>query len=187
MVSGFSGLNLSIDDVVRLFPRPRLVQVMASGATCTTTAQREMGRVLAFDDGGALPSGRAFVTIGTRGGAWRLDGELHRDRRTGRAFVTVHRGARFNRRGEQRLVPPRNGVRLRAVGEPEWRRVEVLDLSRSGMQFTGRPWPLFSSVEIDGLGGSDPVRARVVRCADRTSALRFQRLLSDQVAAPASR
>lgn len=182
MGTGFSGLNLSIDDVVRLFPRPRSVQVSAAGNTCDATAQREMGRVLVIDDDGSIPNGRAFVTIGMAGGAWRLDGELHRDRRTGRAFLTVHRGARFNRRTETRLQPPANGVRIRAVGATDWRTLEVADLSRSGMRFAGHGWPMNSPIEIDGLSRCGIVRGRVVRTTVDGSGVRFQRLVDDVVA-----
>ena len=182
MVTGFSGLNLSIDDVVRLFPRPRSVQVSAAGSICDATAQREMGRVLVIDDDGSIPNGRAFVTIGMVGGAWRLDGELHRDRRTGRAFLTVHRGARFNRRSETRLHPPANGVRIRAVGASDWRAFDVVDLSRSGMRFAGHGWPMHSPIEIDGLSRGGIVRGRVVRTTGDGSGVRFQRLVDDVVA-----
>ena len=182
MVTGFSGLNLSIDDVVRLFPTPRSVQVSGAGTTCDATAQREMGRVLVIDDDGSTPNGRAFVTIGMAGCAWRLDGELHRDRRSGRAFLTVHRGARFNRRSETRLVPPAAGVRIRALGATDWRTLDVVDLSRSGMQFAGHEWPVHTPIEIDGLSRRGIVRGRVVRSTADGSGVRFQRLIDDVVA-----
>ena len=182
MGSQFNGLNLSVDDIVNLFPTPRTVQVIVEGASCEATAQREMGRVLVLDDKGVLPTGRGLVTVGGRGGAWRLDGDVHRDRKSGRVFVTVHRGARFNRRAEARLQPPRGGVKIRPVGVGEWRSLEVVNLSRSGMQFRGFQWPLFTPLEIDGLSRSGMVRGRIVRPADNGGGVRFQQLLNDLVA-----
>jgi hypothetical protein len=182
MGSQFNGLNLSIDDIVSLFPTPRSVHVTVDGASCDATAQREMGRVLVLDDKGLIPAGRATVTVGGRGGAWRLDGDVHRDGKSGRAFITVHRGARFNRRTEARLEPPRNGVRIRPIGTTEWQTLAVVDLSRSGMQFRGFQWPLLTPIEIDGLSRSGVVRGRIVRPADDGGGVRFQRLLDDLVA-----
>lgn len=187
MAPGFSGLNLTIDDVARLFPRACRVRVSAGGTECAATARRELGRVLEITDDGTTPPGRAFVTVGTETGAWRLDGTLHRDRRTGTAFITVHRGARFNRRSQSRLAPAVGTVFARVLdddiqrtadpGDSDWSSIEVIDRSRSGLSYTGVTWALWTRLEILGIDAATTVTGRVVRSRDDYSAIRFEHLV----------
>jgi hypothetical protein len=187
MALGFSGLNLSIDDVATLFPRACQVRVSGGGTECIATARRELGRVLEITDDGTTPPGRAFVTVGTEAGAWRLDGTLHRDRRTGTAFITVHRGARFNRRSQSRLEPGTATVFARAVNEDArrtadpgnsgWSSIDVIDRSRSGLSYTGAAWAMWTRLEILGIDAATTVIGRVVRSKDDYSAVRFEHLV----------
>jgi hypothetical protein len=68
------------------------------------------------------------------------------------------------------------------VGSTDWRTLDVVDLSRSGMRFAGHEWPMYTPIEIDGLSPRGIVRGRVVRTTVEGSGVRFQRLIDDVVA-----
>ena len=179
MAAGFTGLNLSIDDVARLFPMPTTVRVSSEGVECEALARRELGRVLEIDDNGVLPRGKAYLTLGTESGAWRIHGALHRDRRSGWAFFTVHQGARFNRRSESRLPVGSRQLFVREAGVGDWYEVSAVDLSRSGMAIDGAPWAPWTRLEVVGIDSeAEPTFGRVVRNDDGHCALRFERLTS---------
>lgn len=179
MANGRVGIGVSIEDVARLFDHPRQVTLSIGGRSREVMAQHDEGRVLAILDDGTSPTGQASVTLAVERSSWRLEGMLERDRSTNAPFLTIDRGYRFERRIETRHEVPPAMVGVRAIGEERWTLVTPVDISRSGMSFSGRTWGARKQVEVVLLGGrsGDTTYATVVRQADGVCGVRFDQLL----------
>lgn len=173
------GIGVSVEDVTRLFDRPRLVTLTVDGETADVFVRHDEGRVLIVEGAGSTPAGRAVLTFAVARSSWRLEGRLEHDRTTRTTYVTVDRGSRFERRCEARqgVAPAMIGARV--IGDDRWTLVSPVDISRSGMSFSGRTWSPRTQVEVVLLGGraGETTFASVVRQADGVCAVRFDQLL----------
>lgn len=181
MVTARIGIGVSIEDVARLFDRPRQVTLTVGGHSLEVMAQHDEGRVLAIIDDGTTPSGRAAITLVVNRSSWRLEGALDRDRATRTPYLTIDRGYRFERRTETRHSVPPAMIGARVIGDQRWTLVTPVDISRSGMSFTGRTWGPRTQVEVVLLGGraGETTYGTVVRDIDGVCAVHFDQLLTN--------
>lgn len=179
MVTARIGIGVSIEDVARLFDRPRQVTLAVGGNSLEVIAQHDEGRVLAILDDGRTPAGRASVTLVVNRSSWRLEGLLDRDRTTRTAYLTIDRGYRFERRTEMRHSVGPAMIGARVIGDSRWTLVTPVDISRSGMSFSGRTWAPRTAVEVVLLGGraGETTYGTVVRDTGGICAVRFDQLL----------
>ena len=70
-------------------------------------------------------------------------------------------------------------VGARVIGDQRWTLVSPVDISRSGMAFTGRTWGPRTQIEVVLVGGraGETMCGSVVRDADGICAVRFDHLL----------
>jgi hypothetical protein len=180
MANGRVGIGVSIEDVARLFDHPRQVTLSVGGRTREVMAQHDDGRVLAILDDGISPTGAASITLAVDRSSWRLEGVLERDSATNSPFVTIDRGYRFERRMETRHDVQPAMVGVRPIGDERWTLVTPVDISRSGMSFSGRTFGSRKQLEVVLLGGpaGATTYATVIREVEGVCAVRFDQLLT---------